>query len=305
MLLGRNYDPAIITGGKWLLSDIVGGGFSIYGNTWYVNGTTGANANEGSQAFPFGTITYALAQASAGDTIIIGPGTYSEAVTVSLAGVRLIGAGTSVKRVVWTSGTDTTSCAITAQSVEIAGIYFKVPVESANAASASISLSNASYAYIHDNRFQGQTGSFNAIYSAVENSDNVTIANNDFEYLNTASNGAAILTLAAGGLSYSDWMIINNKFSSCVKCIVLAGARVAGIFRNHIGYAGITAAGVEGNVMTSGIVLSGTSSGANMVHGNYLGGTYTNGGGYTAGTAGDDWAGNFNIAGITAANPAP
>ena len=51
------------------------------------------------------------------------------------------------------------------------------------------------------------------------------------------------------------------------------------------------------------IDLSGGAS--NVVWGNYLSGTYSNAGGYTAGTN-DEWAGNFNVlsGGVTAADPA-
>ena len=303
-ILGRNYDPAISQGGQWLLSDTQGGGFSIFNNTWYVSSSLGNDNNSGSQASPYATIAKAASVASANDTIIVGPGTYADAIVGNLSGLRILGAGTSVKSVVWKTGVaDSTNLKANATNIEVAGIYFQPPVYSADATCAAIQLSNAGYLNVHDCRFQGQTTSYNAIYSAVETSDNVSIVNNDFEYMNTASHGAAILTLASGGLSYSDWKIIGNKFSSCVSNLVLAGARVAGIYANHFGSAGITSAGVEGAVTTTQINLSGTSSGANQVHGNYLGGTYSSVGGYTVGAAGDDWSGNFNIAGITTANP--
>ena len=268
----------------------------------FVDGTNGLDGNDGSsKTQAMKTITAAVAAATVDSVVLVLPGTYTEAVTVSTAGVSIIGLGASVKDVIWTSATDTKTCALSAANCEVAFIYFKPPTYTAGIP-ASIALSNAGYAYIHDNRFQGQTGSWNAIYSAVENSDNVIIANNDFAYMNTLTNGAAIKTVAAGGLSYSFWKIIGNTFTSCVTNIILAGARICLIQGNNFAVNGVTALGVEGAVTTMGINLSGTSSGANMVHGNYLGGTY----GvslYVVGTAGDDWAGNFNIAGITAANP--
>ena len=315
MLLARDYNSPVKYGAKWLPSDIAGGGTNIYGNAWYVNATTGSDSNAGTTVnSPTKTIAAAVALASANDTIVIGPGTYTENVTVSLAGLRLIGAGTSVKQVIWTStdgGTAATaySLSLSAANCEVAGIYFKVPAYVSSAGVCSINLSNASYANIHDCRFQGQTTSYAAIYSAVENSDNVTIARCDFTYLNTASHGVGIYTLASGGLSYSFWKIENCNFSSCVTNILLAGARLAVIKGNVFDVVGVNASGTIGTVTTLGIELDGTSSGGNQVHANYLNGAYSSTL-YKVGVSGDDWSGNYAIgggtgvaAGVTTANP--
>src|SRR5262252_10990103 len=45
--------------------------------TYYV-ATTGSDSNPGTQAAPFKTITYAYSKASAGTTIIVAPGTYTD-----------------------------------------------------------------------------------------------------------------------------------------------------------------------------------------------------------------------------------
>ena len=58
-------------------------------------------------------------------------------------------------------------------------------------------------------RFQGQTGSYNAIYAPTATSDNVHIVGNEFYDLNTAGNGCGILGVEAGGLSFSGWQIRN------------------------------------------------------------------------------------------------
>lgn len=270
------------------------------GNYYFVNGTTGVDGNSGlNAAEATKTIGAAVTKAKTNDVVLVMPGTYSEVVVASVAGVHIIAVGT-IHSVIWTSATDTASLTIGASNIEVAGFYFKPPVFTAGTPTA-ILLSSANYANIHDNRFQGQTGSYNAIYSPVCNSDNVIIANNDFEYMNTASNGAAILGVEAGGLSYSDWKILGNKFSSCVTAVNING-RVCLVQGNHFLIEGITAAGAIGAVCTLALDLSGTSSGANGVHGNYLGGAYS-ATLYKVGVTVDDWAGNFNIAGITTANP--
>lgn len=276
------------------------------GTYWFVNGATGNDGNTGiALNASLKTIAAAVTRAGVDDVILVLPGSYTDVVTITKAGVRLIALGTASNSVKWTSATDTISCTIAAANVEVAGFKFTPPAFTAGVP-ASIALSNAGYAHIHHNRFQGQTGSYYAIYSAVCNSDNVIIENNDFEYMNTASHGAGIWALEAGGLSYSDWQVKNNKFSSCVVGAYFNG-RVALVQGNHFAQEGINASGAVASVTTTKLSLSGvsgTSSGANLVHGNYFGGTYSIAGGYIPGATVDDWAGNFNIAGVTAALPA-
>ena len=271
-------------------------------NYWFVDGTNGNDGNTGhGLKASLKTIKAANAQALANDVILVMPGTYTEAVVLSAIGLRILGLGTSVKSVQWTSATDTITASMTANFQEIGGFYFKPPTFTAGTPTA-IQFGNANYAYVHDNRFQGQTGSYNAIYSPVCNSDNVKIIGNNFEYMNTLTNGAAILGVEAGGLSYSNWQIKNNLFNSCVTEVNING-RVCLVQGNHFNINGITAAGAGGAVCTLALDLSGTSSYGNAVHGNYLGGAYS-ATLYKVGASGDDWAGNFNIAGITTANPA-
>ncbi len=271
------------------------------GSYWFVDGTNGNDGNGGhGLKSALKTIKAANAQALANDVILVLPGTYTEAVVASVVGLRFIALGTAKKSVQWTSITDTYTLTLGANYQEVSGFYFKPPTYTAGTP-ASIKLSGAGHANIHDNKFQGQTGSWNAIYSPVCDSDNVRIENNDFEYLNTATYGAAILGVEAGGLSYSNWHIKGNKFHSCVTAVNING-RVCLVQGNHFATNGINAAGAGAAVCTLALDLSGTSSYGNLVHGNYLGGTYS-ATLYKVGATGDDWAGNFNIAGITTANP--
>jgi hypothetical protein len=285
---------------------VIGAGSSIpsvSGKYIFVDGTNGSDGNNGDgMTSAKATIASAVASAVANDCVVILPGTYTEAVTVSVAGVSIVGLGTSVKLVIWTSATDTASLTLAANYTSVSGIYFKAPVYTASAAVASITLSSAGYAHIYGNQFQGQTGSYNAIYSPVCNSDNVTIENNLFIYFNTSTYGAAILGVEAGGLSYSGWEILNNYFHSCVTEVNING-RVCLVQGNTFAINGINAAGAGAAVCTLALDLSGTSSYGNNVHGNFLGGAYSSTL-YKIGASGDDWGGNYNIAGLTAANPA-
>ncbi|MCK9569988.1 hypothetical protein M0R72_13680 [Candidatus Pacearchaeota archaeon] len=263
-----------------------------YGNEWFVDSVNGATTNDGKTwEGALKTIAAAVALASAGDTVYI-RGSFTEAVVVSLAGLRIIGCGSRPKESQWTAAADAKALTISANYVEVANIYFSPPAYSAGTP-AAIQLGNANYAFIHHCRFQGKTASHNAIYSPVCNSDNVEISDCDFHYMNTATHGAAILGVEAGGLSYSGWRILRNTFFSCVTAVNING-RVCRVEGNTFMEYGIAAAGTLGAVCTKGLDLSGTSSGANVVCGNIMQGDYDSDSGlYTAGASGDCWMGNF------------
>jgi len=273
------------------------------GNVFYVDSVNGHDTDNDGRSLDqaYKTIAVAVAAAAANDTIYI-RGSFSEAVTVAVEGLRIIGIGTAPKQAQWTAANDAVCLTIAAAYVHVENIYFRPPAYTASRATSAITLSNAHHARIVGNRFHGRTGSQAAIYSPVCNSDNVWICGNEFFYLNTATYGAGIVGVEAGGLSYSGWMIADNVFQSCVTAINING-RVCNVLRNIIAEAGINAAGAGATVLALGIDLSGTSSYGNQVHGNYLGGAY-NATLYKIGATGDDWGGNYNIAGITAANPA-
>jgi hypothetical protein len=288
---------------------LVGPFIQEYGNVYYVNSTTGSNSNSGrGPGVAFATITYAVSVADPGDTIVI-RGSFSEAVVlaVGLDGLKIIGGGTGPNQAIWTAAADAVCLTINAENCLVGGIKFRPPAYSAGTP-AAILLGGANYARIKGNRFQGKSASYIAIYSPVCNSDNVEIDDNEFIYMNTITSvdGSAILGVEAGGLSCNAWKIRRNIFESCVEGVNICG-RVCLLEGNHFGVNGITAAGAVGAVAGSHgsrklIDLSGTGSGFNKVHGNYLGGTYS-ATLYAVGASLDDWAGNFNIAGITTANP--
>lgn len=257
----------------------------------YVDSVNGADGNDGHKPTrALATITRAVALAEAGDTILM-KGSFSEAVTVSKAGLRLIGVGTMPKECQWTSGEDTVSLTIGANYVEVSNIYFKPPAYSAGTP-AAIQIGGANHAFIHDCRFQGQTASHNAIYSPVCNSDNVRIWDCEFQYMNTATSGAAILGVEAGGLSYSAWDIRRCTFASCVTAVNICG-RVCRVEGNTFMEYGVNAAGSVAAVCTKALDLSGTSSGGNVVFGNVFAGDYDADTLYTAGASGDCWVGNW------------
>ena len=294
----------ILSGGS-----LAGLGVSPKGRTWYVDSVAGSNSKNGKTwATAKLTIAAAVAAAAAGDTIAL-KGSFTEAVTCSLAGVTFVGAGTRPKEAQWTAADDLVCLTIAANYVTVKNIYFKPPAYGTltNRATSAITLSGANHTLITGCRFQGKTASQAAIYSPVCNSDNVEISDCEFMYMNTTTYGAGILGVEAGGLSYSGWKILRNIFNSCVIAINING-RACTITGNTIMEYGINASAAVAAVLALGIDLSGTSSGANSVWSNQLGGTYS-ATLYKVGASGDNWFGNFTYVatlapyGLTIANP--
>jgi hypothetical protein len=84
------------------------------GSVWFVSSTAGNNGNDGSFNTPFATLAYAATKAGISDVIALLPG-HAEAViaagtvTLSTAGVQVIGLGTGSKRPTFTFSTATTA----------------------------------------------------------------------------------------------------------------------------------------------------------------------------------------------------
>jgi hypothetical protein len=263
------------------------------GTAYFVDGTSGLDTSNGkSWSKAFKTIAHAVEKCSAGDTIFL-KGTFSEAVTCSKIGVRFIGAG-NLKENSWTAPTVAGSFCLklAAASCHVENIYFKPVIYVSSGIPSGIYLSGANWAYIKNCRFQGQTGSYKAIYSPVCDSDNVHIIGCEFLYMNTATHGCGIFGVEAGGLSYSGWLIKDCIFNSCTTDIDING-RCCTLKGNIHPVGGVTAAGAINAAVTGVCIdLSGTSSGGNTVTGCSLAGAYTSTL-YIGGAAADNWAGNF------------
>jgi hypothetical protein len=278
------------------------------GSVWFADSTISASGAGQSWATAFKTITEAVAAASAGDTIMI-RGSFTEAVTCSLAGVRFIGAGTCPKEAQWTAAADAKCLTLSAAYCLVENIYFSVPAYTAGTP-AAIVLGAAPWTIIRKCRFQGKATSRDCIYSATAGvNDNTHIEDCEFYYLNTLTYGRAIRGVDSGGSAYSGWQILRNVFHSCVTVIDLP-ARCCVIADNILMVAGNKADSTLGTVMTLGIGLDGTGSGCNQVTRNVLGGTY-NATLYKVGDAtgaADNWAGNYSAdmttTGTTCVNPA-
>lgn len=84
-------------------------------NYYYVDGTTGDNANTGFTADQaWATLTYALANTATGDVIFVAEGTYTEDLTIGTAGISLVGPNSGVS-----------GCGVRGSEAELVG-YIKV-----------------------------------------------------------------------------------------------------------------------------------------------------------------------------------
>jgi len=283
------------------------------GNSLFVDSSVTASGDGSCWPNAFKTITEAVAAASAGDTIYM-TGSFTEEVTCSLAGVRFIGVGSTPRNACYWTATAKAGGAVcltpTGDYIEVANVCFRAPAYSSSGTPAAIALSGSNYLWVHDCIFRGQTGSHVGIYSAVCDSDNVTIENCQFLYFNTATYGCAILGVEAGGLNYSGWRILNCKFNSNLKHVDVS-MRVGSVRGCEFPIGGVgTNGAVSAALTTMCLDLSGTNSGANVVSGNVFAGEYDTDL-YVAGALGDTWVGNYTLIeatdapyGLTVTDPA-
>ena len=286
------------------------GGPASAGASWFVNSVSGLDTYSG-QAWgaAFKTIAKAVASAAAGDTIYI-LGSFNEAVVVtSLAGLHIVGAGSTSNEALWTAPDTTAPCltVTTAADVLVSNIRFRPPL-----GNAAISLIGASSQFkLSQCRIQGKTGSVTGLLTDGGQS-NVALLDNEFFYINTAAtSGHAILGQTYSGSEPTGWVIRRNIFNSNTYHIVCRQSRATIIDNTFLGI-GLTAAGTSAAPSVcmdiSGSAIPG--AGCNIVTRNFLGGAYTTAL-YVSGTN-DNWTGNNATAngttcvqGLTVAVPAP
>jgi hypothetical protein len=257
----------------------------VPGNVFYADSSVTASGDGKSWTGAFKTITEGVAAMSAGDILAI-KGSFTEAVTLSLAGCTIVGMGTGPYMARWTGAADAKCLSITATSCVVANIRFQPPAYSAGIPCA-IYLNGATYTQIRGCRFQGKTGSWYAIYTTGD-CDNSLIEENEFIYMNTATYGTAIKS--AGTADISGIVIRRNRFESNLNHIV-APMKQSMIYENILPAGGLAAAGTYSATLTVlGIDIHGAASGYNVVTKNHLGSLYHQACYY--GGTGDEWAGN-------------
>ena len=141
--------------------------------------------------------------------------------------------------------------------------------------------------------FYGAVG--NCVGLASNSAGDVRVLGCVFELFGTASKPGIGNPDGGGFTTPGHWHIESCDFIENIENIDMSFSRA--VIKNN----------VFGPRTSSTKIIDLRSGNFNSVHGNYLPGTYSNGGGYWQGNASDDWSGNFNMGvtnGITQANPA-
>lgn len=109
-----------------------GSGGVVTGSTFFVHSGTGSDGNTGTAASPFSTLTYALSRCTAnkGDVIYLMPGhaeSNATTITVSPAGVAIIGLGYGTLRPSVTVTGAVAGLTVSSANVLIDNLYFPAP----------------------------------------------------------------------------------------------------------------------------------------------------------------------------------
>lgn len=284
---------------------------SPYGRYWFVDAKVGSDGDSGRrQDRPFLTMSKAFGMLDSGDVIFFRGKVREELSTpVGVFDVTVIGAGNQPRHAddhsesstpgrgsssaTWTtpaSPTAATPLLITRQQGwKFMGILFDGPSDAAAVqlfrdGGADSAERDASHAWFVGNKFvAGQNHiEFKGGLSQVFVEDNIFFG---------ATADSFLETVGAGIGTNNFFVIRNNRFHNNASHIDM-GLNYASIYGNTFGVA-------------SGDKVDLRGGSENCIWGNQLYGTYSNVGGYYAGTN-DEWGGNFNslAGGVTAADPA-
>lgn len=286
---------------------VIGGAPSIFGKYWFVDGNRGAAGNSGkSPDSPLLTMAAALARVASGDVIYF-RGNIAEQVStpVGVFDVTIIGAGNQPRHAdahttnggysaaTWKTPSSATAATplltVRQQGWRLVNILFDGPDDAAAVqlfrdAGAGDAERDGSHAHVIGCKFvAGQNHiEFKGGLSQVVIEQNLFFG---------ATADSLLETVGAGVGTNNFFRILNNRFHNNESHIDV-GLNYASIVGN-----------VVGKFTTAGIDLRTGSE--NVVTQNALYGTYSNVGGYWAGTN-DEWGGNLNSlsGGVTASDPA-
>jgi hypothetical protein len=284
------------------------GGSSAFSKYYFVNTFSGLDGNSGrSSTSAFQTMGRAfdviLANNDSGAVIfVVGNVVENLTAPAGIFDVTIIGAGNSPRNADAHTGNNGYFAAswkpssqssplltLQQQGWRLQNILFDCPTSAAGIAfprnaSSGNAERDSSHAQIFGCRFGTGQNAIQVV--GTENVFNVQLIGNIFN----DQTGYAITS--AAGYAYR-WVIQNNVFISNAGHI-------------DVGFNQATITGnTFGKTTASNAYIDLTGGADNSVWGNQLAGTYSNAGGYIAGTS-DFWGGNFNVitGGVTAANPA-
>jgi hypothetical protein len=191
--------------------------------TYWVDVTEGSDANPGTEAEPFKTITHAVAVAWSNDTIMVHAGEYNETngevLPIPLMGASLIGVEGSSKTFIQGNGTDRL---FTAQDFtegdEISGFTFTGGRAPGSGGALEIYLSlpiGPGALRIGDNTFEdcrstAGNGGAVLVFTSNEGAHNVVIEDNLFLNDHASSNGGGVHSTG-----YVDLTVMGNTIEGC------------------------------------------------------------------------------------------
>lgn len=295
------------------LGNVVYGLPPRYGNEWFVDVNNGSDGNDGrSWEEAYTTIQKAVDMAESYDTIFVAPGgDYTESVVTRdvtharpQSYMKLIGCaglGQMVNQPWWTSDSDTEPC-LKIQSVGMLVQGFKfIPPLSEFGVKVQMLISGTAgdigiRANIIGNTFCDLSSTCLGGIDLNGAPWEVTVADNDFYFIQNAGGTARAITSTSSGhaIVYRS-KFLRNTFWECDNCIDfgVSNRGINGSIFIGNAFQGDGFAAAQTTKLDLGHDVSG---GANLVMGNYFGGTYSHAGGYweSGGVGGeDDWGGNF------------
>lgn len=284
----------------------------VKGRVWFVDASSGVNGDGKTPSTAFSTMQRAFNAAGNGDIIyFVGKVTEQLVTPVQIFDVTVVGCGNRPRHAdaaptgsnyaaaQWGAASGGTAAQATVRVLQQGWRFVNILFTAVDTNAAMIEIvrnagsgndeRDGSHTSVYGCRFSGAgvgvRGGVAATYTEIP--FNVELMDNDF-YANTFGIRSAIQCNA--------WQIKGNRFNASTNAITAQlGASL--IVDNVV--TGFTAASSSGGIdLRSG-------AGANVVTKNFLGGTYSNAGGYN-GAASDQWMGNFAdvTGGVTQADPA-
>ncbi|HON56985.1 MAG TPA: NosD domain-containing protein, partial [bacterium] len=208
-----------------------------YGPNWYVNASTGNDTNNGSETYPFATITRALQSAAAYDTIYIAAGTYSETVVIDTDGISLIGADSMTTIIDPVGDSSVTNLYgiyavvrnnLTINNLKVTDCYYGIYFDNVDSSiidnvnitycasdvypnnSSGIRITNNS----ENNIIKNSLCEYNMDGLSIINSDSLIISNNNMS--NNLSRGILLFDTATN-IIVRDNILNNNEYGICVE----------------------------------------------------------------------------------------
>lgn len=275
------------------------------GNIYYVDGTNGANTNNGrSWSTAYATIQNALDQVGTDATrgrskILVAPGGYTEDLTTPLNAAAPFGEliavnptpGRSYGAVYLTASTAGAAVlTVQARGWHIKGFEFDALADAACVILGGTTAgNNAAGTLIEDCLFVGQNQGLVGIdwQSSIASNALCTIRNTGFYGFNSGSTAGAAMTCTRSGIDQPTFTLIEDCWFGDSDNNIFMNPR--GFKESIIRYNTFFAVGANQSPAEK---LDNRGGSNCQIYGNAFSGAYTNTGGYRAGS-GDDWTGNM------------